>query len=282
MTVMHSTLSSTVTTGSIAGCVTSSSSSSSQSAINSISNIVLLTSSMNSMLSSNKKRQRRVSLTEKDNIINMLRTLHPTDYATAAFKANGFKDIDTITKQSLTRFNKVPTQEMLDAYGTEILIAVRTNNLSKARQLYKEGKFNCNACNRFGESILHIACRRGNFEMVQFLIDDVGLKVDEIRDDYHRTPLHDAFWTTTASYDVVDLLLKQPHVPELLLLKDIRGYTPLDYARSEHRGNWLRFLWERRSILRPTSTSKSKDIDTAIDTINNSNNNEQHSQLQRL
>jgi ankyrin repeat protein len=279
---MHSTLSSTVTTGSIAGCVTSSSSSSSQSAINSISNIVLLTSSMNSMLSSNKKRQRRVSLTEKDNIINMLRTLHPTDYATAAFKANGFKDIDTITKQSLTRFNKVPTQEMLDAYGTEILIAVRTNNLSKARQLYKEGKFNCNACNRFGESILHIACRRGNFEMVQFLIDDVGLKVDEIRDDYHRTPLHDAFWTTTASYDVVDLLLKQPHVPELLLLKDIRGYTPLDYARSEHRGNWLRFLWERRSILRPTSTSKSKDIDTAIDTINNSNNNEQHSQLQRL
>jgi ankyrin repeat protein len=279
---MHSTLSSTVTTGSIAGCVTSSSSSSSQSTINSISNIVLLTSSMNSMLSSNKKRQRRVSLTEKDNIINMLRTLHPTDYATAAFKANGFKDIDTITKQSLTRFNKVPTQEMLDAYGTEILIAVRTNNLSKARQLYKEGKFNCNACNRFGESILHIACRRGNFEMVQFLIDDVGLKVDEIRDDYHRTPLHDAFWTTTASYDVVDLLLKQPHVPELLLLKDIRGYTPLDYARSEHRGNWLRFLWERRSILRPTSTSKSKDIDTAIDTINNSNNNEQHSQLQRL
>lgn len=233
------------------------------------------------MLSSNKKRQRRVSLTEKDNIINMLRTLHPTDYAIAAFKANGFKDIDTITKQSLTRFIKEPTQEMLDAYGTEILMAVRTNNLSKARQLYKEGKFNCNACNRFGESILHIACRRGNFEMVQFLIDDVGLKVDEIRDDYHRTPLHDAFWTTTASYDVVDLLLKQPHVPELLLLKDIRGYTPLDYARSEHRGNWLRFLWERRSILRPTSTATSKDNDTAIDTINNSNNNEQHSQLQR-
>ena len=220
------------------------------------------------MLSSNKKRQRRVSLTEKDAIVNMLRTLHPTDYAIAAFKANGFKDIDTITKICITRFIKEPTQEMLDAYRTEILMAVRTNNLSKAKLLYKEGKFNCNACNRFGESILHIACRRGHLEMVQFLIDDVGLKVDEIRDDYHRTPLHDAFWTTTASYEVVDFLLKQPNVPELLLLKDIRGYTPLDYARSEHRTNWLRFLWERRLMLRPTSKS--------IDTINN----EQPPQLQ--
>ena len=29
---------------------------------------------------------------------------------------------------------------------------------------------------------------------------------------------------------------------QLLLLKDVRGYTPLDYARSEDRGKWLRFF----------------------------------------
>ena len=44
---------------------------------------------------------------------------------------------------------------------------------------------------------------------------------------------------------------------QLLLLKDVRGYTPLDYARSEDRGKWLRFLRERKSILRiPTPTKE--------------------------
>lgn len=208
------------------------------------------------------------------NLKNMLRTIHPTDYTKAAFKANtGYKfdDIaieEMITKQCLTRFIEKPTKEMLDAYQTEIVMAVRNNNVSKARQLYHDGIFNCNACNKFGESILHIACRRGHLEMVQFLIVNVGLKVEEIRDDYHRTPLHDAFWTSTASYDVVDFLLKQPYVVDLLLVKDVRGYTPLDYARSEHRGKWLHFLWKRKSILRPTTVTKS--IVTSTSTLTKS------------
>jgi ankyrin repeat protein len=254
MAIMHSTHSSTLTTGSIAGCV-SNNSLSPNTPLNSISNIVLLSSTMNS--SSSKKRQ-RVSLTEKDNIINMLRTIHPTDYAKAAFKANGCTDFDAVTKQCLTRFITKPTKEMLDAYSTsDILTAVRSNNVNKARQLYQDGLYNgSNACNRFGESILHIACRRGNLEMVQFLVEEVGLKVHEIRDDYHRTPLHDAFWTTEASPKVIDFLLKQPYVVELLLLKDVRGYTPLDYARSEHRSKWLHFLWQRKNILRPSIDSE--------------------------
>lgn len=91
--------------------------------------------------------------------------------------------------------------------------------------------------------------------MVKFLLEEVGLKVDTIRDDYHRTPLHDAFWTPTASYEVVDLLLQQPNVAELLLLPDKRGFTPLSYARKEDHGKWLRFLWERKSILRTSYTA---------------------------
>ncbi|OEU06641.1 ankyrin [Fragilariopsis cylindrus CCMP1102] len=160
-------------------------------------------------------------------------------------------------------------------------MAVRTNNVRKARELYNNTNNNktgstgtgstflhgCNACNRFGESILHIACRRGHLEMVKFLIDEVGLRIDTIRDDYHRTPLHDAFWTPVASYDVVDFLLQQPNVVQLLLLKDVRGYTPLDYARSEDRGKWLRFLWERKAILRPSPTPTKEQQTTAGDVI---------------
>mmetsp|Transcript_51106 Transcript_51106/g.57895 ORF Transcript_51106/g.57895 Transcript_51106/m.57895 type:complete len:292 (-) Transcript_51106:137-1012(-) len=209
--------------------------------------------SMNTVVTSNaspsKKRERT-----KAAVFQMLRTIHPTDYARAAFKANGCADFEAINHTSLSQF-QAPTPEMIDAYGTDIVMAVRNNNVEKARQLFHDGHFDCNACNRFSESILHIACRRGNFAMVQFLITEVGLQVHEIRDDYHRTPLHDAFWTSKASYDVVDFLLQQPHVVELLLLKDIRGCTPLDYARAEDRGKWLRFLWERKAILRTTTTA---------------------------
>merc|ERR1712232_246657 len=76
-------------------------------------------------------------------------------------------------------------------------------------------------------------------------------------DDYDRTPLHDAFWTPAPSYDVVDYLLKQPNVPDLLLCKDKRGFTPLDYTRAEDRGRWLRFLRERNALLRPTTLTSS-------------------------
>ena len=87
--------------------------------------------------------------------------------------------------------------------------------------------------------------------MVKFLVGDVGLSCTSIRDDYHRTPLHDAFWTATANPEVVDYLLKQPYAVELLLCKDKRGFSPLDYSRGEDRDRWLRFLHERRDTLRP-------------------------------
>merc|ERR1712023_497089 len=145
-------------------------------------------------------------------------------------------------------------------------MAVRNCNLPEARRLYTEGnlvRHGVNPCNRFGESILHIACRKGNLEMVQYLIEEAGLSITEIRDDYHRTPLHDAFWTPTTSLGVIDFLLRQPYVAELLLCKDKRGFTPLDYVRPEDRGKWLQFLRERKTLLRPTtafsSTSASDD-----------------------
>lgn len=160
---------------------------------------------------------------------------------------------------------------MLEAYNTSIVQEVRNNNLAGVKKLYKEGdfKYGCNACNRFGESILHIACRRGHLEMVKFLVGEAGLSCAEIRDDYHRTPLHDAFWTSTASPDVVDYLLQQPYVTELLLAKDKRGFTPLDYSRGEDRKKWFRFLWERRDLLKPAPTARGSlsDLIHDVDTI---------------
>lgn len=202
-----------------------------------------------------KKRERA------NTISNILKNSDPTEYVKSVFNTNGCKDIQSINKASIVRF-QLPTKEMIEEYGTEIVTAVRSNDVHRARQLYQNGTFQYNACNRFGESILHIACRRGHLGMVQFLIEEVGLRVDTIRDDYHRTPLHDAFWTSKASYDVVDYLLRQPNVADLLLLQDKRGCTPLGYARLEDNTTWLRFFWERQALLQPTpTTANSNTID---------------------
>ena len=197
--------------------------------------------------------------------IELLQNIHPSDYARAAFKANGFGDFDSIASDCDSRVLP-PTASMLEAYSTEIVQEVRNNNLEGAKKLYEEGRFQqgCNACNRFGESILHIACRRGHLEMVKFLVGEVGLSITGIRDDYKRTPLHDAFWTSKASPDVIDYLLNQPNVTELLLCKDQRGFTPLDYSRGEDRGKWLRFLWERRDELRPSKVDEEDDDRSSV------------------
>lgn len=219
---------------------------------------------VSSASSSSKKRPRKSMTTSASSIDatneesnDSLPNIHPSEYARKAFQENGFKDLDAISRAADARFLP-PTAAMLDAYNTEIVAEVRQNNLERAKRLYADGRFphGCNACNRFGESILHIACRRGHLEMVKFLVGEVGLSISSIRDDYHRTPLHDAFWTSTANPEVVDYLLQQPHVIELLLCKDKRGFSPLDYSRGEDRSKWLKFLSERKGILRPQCSDR--------------------------
>jgi hypothetical protein len=70
----------------------------------------------------------------------------------------------------------------------EIVRAVRSSELERLHELKREGR-SMDACNRFGESVLHMACRRGATPMVAFLMADCGLQVN-ISDDFGRTPLH--------------------------------------------------------------------------------------------
>merc|ERR1711865_1235147 len=94
--------------------------------------------------------------------------------------------IDWIANKCDSLFNDVcykPTQEMIDSYyGTpELVNSVRENNFVKVQQLHANKQITCNACNPFGESILHVACRRGHYEMIKFLIDTVGLGLSILR-----------------------------------------------------------------------------------------------------
>eukprot|EP00536_Pseudo-nitzschia_multiseries_P013774 jgi/Psemu1/212748/e_gw1.612.9.1 len=118
--------------------------------------------------------------------------------------------------------------------------------------------FRCS--NRFGESLMHLTCRRGRTEMVKFLVEEMtgnseveARRALMVRDDCLKTPLHDACWTPSPNFELVELILK--HCPEQVLMQDIRGNTPFDYVRTEDYKLWLKFLWERKSLLKGVSTT---------------------------
>jgi hypothetical protein len=141
---------------------------------------------------------------------------------------------------------------------------------SQEQKQEKQIQFRC--CNKFGESLMHLACRRGRTDMVRFLLEeDLSLSVDKqcsnenneniiiegkrerarhillsIHDDYNKTPFHDACWTPTPNFELVLLLLK--YVPEQILIQDIRGNTPFDYVRRNDYPLWLKFIWSNKNM----------------------------------
>ena len=124
--------------------------------------------------------------------------------------------------------------------------AIRSRNVTKLRDLLKQGK-SFDACNRNGETLLHLACRRADLETVSFLIHEAGVSAS-VRDDLGRTVLHDVCWRPEPSFELMDALFRI--IPSsLLLAEDKRGDTPFDYVRPESREAWTRFLEERRDLI---------------------------------
>eukprot|EP00429_Kryptoperidinium_foliaceum_P022571 CAMPEP_0176142304 /NCGR_PEP_ID=MMETSP0120_2-20121206/72394_1 /TAXON_ID=160619 /ORGANISM="Kryptoperidinium foliaceum, Strain CCMP 1326" /LENGTH=203 /DNA_ID=CAMNT_0017478521 /DNA_START=69 /DNA_END=677 /DNA_ORIENTATION=- len=113
----------------------------------------------------------------------------------------------------------------LDAWNFEVLAAVRTGNLEQLKALHQDG-YNMKCTNRFGETLLHLACRKALVPVVEFLLEDVGMPAN-IHDDTGRTPLHDAFWTPEPNQKLIDVMVS--HCPEMLFVQDKRGHCPLQY-----------------------------------------------------
>lgn len=138
------------------------------------------------------------------------------------------------------------TNEHIEAYSTEIVKATRDRDISLLRAMHKEGKM-LQCSNRFGESLLHMACRRGYTDVVRFLIKEADVSL-RVKDDFGRTPLHDACWSADPNFDLMELIIE--HDPDLLLIEDVRGHSPFSYARRSHWKEWSEFLTARRETLR--------------------------------
>jgi len=163
------------------------------------------------------------------------------------------KGREAIVRPSLnvTNFFVHHTQEQINAYDMEVIRAVRSQDIDQLRSMHKAGR-TLQCANRFGESLIHMACRRGFTDVVRFLVDEANVSI-KVRDDYGRTPLHDACWTCEPNEELVEFLMLQ--CPELLLMSDKRGNAPFEYVRTEHWARWVTFLSERRGKICLSHTS---------------------------
>jgi ankyrin repeat protein len=177
-------------------------------------------------------------------------TMSPADYVVQVFKENGY-DLQENPSLISVRFLQ-PTEERVAAYKIETVKAARSESVEELRKLYASGE-SLDCCNRFGESLVSMVCRRGNADVVRFLVKEANVTL-LLRDDYGRTCLHDAFWTAQPAKELVEFLLQE--VPDLLFVKDVRGHAPLDYVRNEHWDEWTTFFHERRGMLRPKLSTR--------------------------
>lgn len=168
---------------------------------------------------------------------------NPVDYMQVVLEGRGY-DLANSPFHVGMPFIK-PTQEMIDAYTLDAVAAARAGNIPELRRLHSRG-VSLQCCNRFGESLIHHVCRRGDLETVRFLVEEAGVSL-LIRDDYGRTPLHDACWTSKPRVDLVQYIAEKE--PALLCVKDVRGHLPFSYARQEHWGIWHKFLKENTALL---------------------------------
>jgi hypothetical protein len=168
------------------------------------------------------------------------------------FRANG-QAFKIHSCEALPDFFEDLKQEEVDAYGFDVLKAVRESDIATLRQYHKEGRpLKCS--NRFGESLLHLACRKALVPVVDFLVNEVGVPL-RVKDDMGRTPLADAFWTIEPNTELVEILLTK--CPDLLMVSDKRGHTPLAYARRHHWAEWNAYLGTKApTFLLPTILSQ--------------------------
>jgi Ankyrin repeat len=167
----------------------------------------------------------------------------PREYLMEILKSKG--SVVTISSSlEVEGFFAAPTKEEISAYGHDVLTAVRTRDIEKLREYHQNGR-PLKSSNKFGESLLHLACRRGFFDVATFLVKEAGVTVRVI-DDYGRTPMHDVCWTCEPNFELFELIMTA--CTDLLFMKDRRGHTPLEYVRREHWGAYVRFLGERQEL----------------------------------
>jgi Ankyrin repeats (3 copies) len=187
------------------------------------------------------------AISRRDNRQNIPMALHPHNVLIKMLEKKGVKT-SSHNFQDVENFFCKPSKQDIEAYDVNLLNFVRAGDVQQLRCRLAQGN-SLHCSNKWGERLLHLACRKKQTAVVKFLIFEANVPV-RVVDDMGRTVLHDACWTTEPCFELVDILLNQ--CPDLLYIKDIRGHSPLFYARREHWCQWMRHLAAKADSLIPT------------------------------
>jgi hypothetical protein len=155
-------------------------------------------------------------------------------------------ELETKKARSLEGFFAKATEQQVEAYTTAVVSVCRNNDLAGLKELQAKGQ-QLNCFNRFGESLLHMACRRGFEDIVDFLLQQPDIDI-RICDDNGRTVLHDACWNPSPQLKICKQIMERD--PTLFFISDNRGCSAFQYARPEHWDIWRKFLLDNRECLK--------------------------------
>ncbi|CAN0248793.1 unnamed protein product [Pylaiella littoralis] len=103
---------------------------------------------------------------------------------------------------------KAPTPKQVDDYQSQPFMSdlARRGDVEGLQKVLEAGR-GMDASNKFGESVVHIACRRGNIDVLRFLVANGGSLT--ACDDLGRFPLHEVCWAKRPRFDIVRVFLEE-------------------------------------------------------------------------
>ena len=171
--------------------------------------------------------------------------ISPDEFILQLVEAQWDVSLEVKNAFSLDSYFREITEEQMAAYTPQVVSVVRNNDLDSLKALHREGQ-DLNCFNRFGESLLNMACRRGFESIVEYLLEQGGADLRS-RDDFGRTPLHDTCWNPLPQLKICKWIIERD--PSLFLVSDKRGCTPFQYTRPQHWDTWRKFLFDNRGCL---------------------------------
>jgi hypothetical protein len=145
-----------------------------------------------------------------------------------------------------TAYYNTPTALQQASYHSYLIDFIRTKDVKTFESLISSG-ISPNPCNIYGESLVHLLCRRGEAELLSVLVQN-GCTF-QVSDDYGRTPLHDACWASTPQLGIVEMILQQD--VNLFHMMDSRGALPLAYVGKDQESAWIEFLESKKDVFWP-------------------------------
>lgn len=185
--------------------------------------------------------------------------MHPEEYLHGILHERGYSTQMVPGRDS--EFNRPPSPDQVSAYDKPLLNAIIDEDVETLEAMRVAGR-NMNACNRFGDSVLHMACRRGRVGSLRFLLQACGPSVLLQTDDFGRTVMHDACWTPMPRFDIVSCVLDVD--TRLLRILDKRGASPLQYVPRDQWPLWCAFFEARKEVYWPMLAPGQGDVNGVI------------------